>query len=62
MNKDNDSAGIFIDYILKCGNNYKAIATNESIMFEIKHYLASGYSYAQYLAAYKIEETKGYFP
>ena len=59
---DDDSSGLYIDYILKCGNNYKAIATNKFIMLDIKHYLAPGYSYAQYLAAYKIEETKGYFP
>ena len=54
--------GNSIDYILKAGNSFKAIATTKFIFLDIKFYLAPGYSYAQYLSAYKIEETKGFFP
>ena len=51
-----------IKYILKTGNTFKAIATESFIFLDIKYYLAPGYSYSQYLAAYDVKETKGFFP
>ena len=38
------------------------ISTNKLKFLDIVNYLAPGFSYSKYLAAYNVKETKGFFP
>ena len=48
--------------VIKKGNNFVSITTDQFIFLDMMNFLAPGFSYSNYLAAYKIKETKGFFP
>ena len=51
-----------IKYIVKRNNNFMCIKTEKLKFLDIANYLAPGFSYSQYLKAYKCTEQKGFFP
>ena len=51
-----------LQFVIKNRNEYKCVATEQLRFLDILQYLAPGYSYATYLKAYDIQETKGFFP
>ena len=51
-----------IKFIIKNNNEYKCIATRRLKFLDIKNYIAPGFSYEKYLAAFEIEQKKGFFP
>jgi hypothetical protein len=50
-----------IKYTVKLNNNSMCIKTEKLKFLDISNYLASGFSYSQYLKAYKCTEQKGFF-
>ena len=48
--------------VIKRHNTFIAISTPSFIFLDMTNFLAPGFSYSKYLAAYKISETKGFFP
>jgi hypothetical protein len=50
-----------IKYTVKLNNNSMCIKTEKLKFLDIRNYLASGFSYSQYLKAYKCTEQKGFF-
>ena len=51
-----------IDFVIKKANNYQCIKTNKLRFLDIRHFLAGGFSYDKFLKAYKIQQTKFFFP
>ena len=51
-----------IDFVIKKVNNYQCIKTNKLRFLDIRHFLAGGFSYDKFLKAYKIQQTKFFFP
>ncbi|GFR68008.1 hypothetical protein ElyMa_003720600 [Elysia marginata] len=49
-------------FVLKKNNEFMAISTAKLKFLDITNFLAPGFSYAKYLAAYEVEEQKGFFP
>lgn len=49
-------------FTVKKANAYACIATHTFRFLDISHFLAPGTSYAAFLRAYRVEETKGFFP
>ena len=48
-------------FTVKRNNSYLTIATPTLKFLDISHYIAPGYSYAQFLKSYKAKEEKGFF-
>ena len=57
---DDDDDGPF-NFVVKRNNNFMCISTETLKFLDIVNYLAPGFSYSKYLAAYKVKETKGFF-
>ena len=51
-----------IKFVIKDNNAYKCVRTKWLKFLDIKYYLAPGFSYSKYLAAYNVPEGKGFFP
>ena len=51
-----------IKYTVKWNNNFMCIKTETLKFLDITNYLASGFSYSQYMKTYKCTEQKGFFP
>ena len=51
-----------IKFLIKNNNEYKCVSTQKFKFLDIKNYIAPGFSYAKYLAAYDIDQNKGFFP
>ena len=51
-----------IPNVIKHNNQYKAILTKNFRFLDISNYLSPGISYAQYLKAFNVEESKFFFP
>ena len=51
-----------IKYTVKQNYNFMCIKTEELKFLDITNYMAPGFSYSQYLKAYKCTEQKGFFP
>ena len=51
-----------IKHTVKRNNNFMCIKTEKLKFLDIINYLAPGFSYSQYLEAYKCTEQKGFFP
>lgn len=51
-----------IKYTVKRNNNFMCIKTEKLKLLDLVNYLALGFSYSQYLKAYKCTEQKGFFP
>ena len=51
-----------IKYTVKRNNTFMCIKTEKLQFLDITNYLAPGFSYSQYLKAYKCTEQKGFFP
>ena len=49
-------------FVIKKGNSFTAISTSKYLFLDMIHFLAPGFSYANYLKAYNIKERKGIFP
>ena len=49
-------------FVIKKNNEFMAISTPKLKFLDIKNFIAPGFSYAKYLAAYEVEEQKGFFP
>ncbi len=49
-------------FVVKQNNSYTCIATDTLKFLDMSQFLAAGSSYAGFLKAYHVEETKGYFP
>mgnify|MGYP006375582401 FL=1 len=49
-------------FIVKRNNSFMCISTKTLKFLDIVNYLAPGFSYAKYLAAYDVDESKGFFP
>ncbi|RUS83075.1 hypothetical protein EGW08_009161 [Elysia chlorotica] len=49
-------------FVLKKNNEFMAISTPKLKFLDITNFIAPGFSYAKYLAAYEVEEQKGFFP
>lgn len=49
-------------FVVKKSNAYACITTDKFRFLDISHFLAPGTSYARFLKAYGVEETKGFFP
>ena len=49
-------------FVVKKCNSYACITTDKFRFLDISHFLAPGTSYAGFLKAYRVEETKGFFP
>lgn len=60
LSDQNDEPGI--KFLIKNNNEYKCVATWRLKFLDITYYLAPGFSYRAYLAAYDIPESKGFFP
>lgn len=51
-----------IQYAVKRNNNFMCVKTKNLKFLDITNYLAPGFSYGEYLKAYKCTEEKGHFP
>ena len=51
-----------IDFVIKKANNYQCIETLKFRFLDIGHFLAVGFSYDKFSKAYKIQQTKFFFP
>ena len=51
-----------IKHTMKRNNNFMCINTEALKFLVITNYMAPGFSYSQYLKAYKYTEQKGFFP
>ncbi|GFN90296.1 Zinc finger protein 546-like [Plakobranchus ocellatus] len=49
-------------FVIKKNNEFMAISTPMLKFLDITNFIAPGFSYAKYLAAYEVEEQKGFFP
>lgn len=49
-------------FVVKKSNAYACIMTEKLKFLDISHFLAPGTSYAGFLKAYRVEESKGFFP
>ncbi|KAL8562364.1 hypothetical protein ACOMHN_066078 [Nucella lapillus] len=49
-------------FVVKKNNKYICVASAKLKFLDIINYLAPGYSYSKYLAAFDVEEKKGFFP
>ena len=49
-------------FVVKKSNSYACLSTDRFRFLDISHFLAPGTSYAGFLKAYKVEESKGFFP
>lgn len=49
-------------YVTKRNNDFIAVSNEKFLFLDIKNFLAPGFSYSTYLSAYKVKETKGFFP
>ena len=49
-------------FVVKKSNAYACITTDTFKFLDISHFLAPGTSYAGFLKAYRVEESKGFFP
>ena len=49
-------------FVIKKANAYACLATDRLKFLDISHFLAPGISYAGFLKAYGVEESKGFFP
>ncbi|KAK3109123.1 hypothetical protein FSP39_023489 [Pinctada imbricata] len=49
-------------FTIKKNNAYACISTETLKFLDISHFLAPGTSYAKFLKAYQVEESKGHFP
>ena len=49
-------------FVVKKTNNYMCIATDKLRFLDIMNFLAPGFSYAKYLKAFDVSETKFFFP
>ena len=59
---EEEDEGSPIKFIVKNNNEFKCVATPKLKFLDIKNYLAPGFSYSKYLAAYEVREKKGFFP
>ena len=48
--------------VIKKGTNYMTISTDELLFVDITNYLAPGFNYSKFLAAYGAKEQKSYWP
>ena len=60
--KDDDDDDISNISVIKKGSAYTQIGARRFKFLDISNYLAGGVSYSTFLKAYKIEESKSYFP
>ena len=51
-----------IKFTVKRNSNHMCLKTDFLKLLDISNYVAPGFSYDQYLKAYKCEQTKGFFP
>ena len=51
-----------VEFVVKRCNNFMCLSTAKLRFLDVRNYLAPGFSYANYLKAYKCSEEKGYFP
>ena len=49
-------------FVVKKNNAYSCISNENFKFLDISNYLAGGSSYSRFLAAFKVSESKGYFP
>ena len=49
-------------YVIKKGETYPSVANEKYIFLDLLNYLAPGYSYANFLKAYNVQESKLFFP
>ena len=49
-----------LKFLVKNMNQYKCVSTDKFL--DIMSFIAPGFSYAKYLAAFEVEEQKGFFP
>ena len=49
-------------FVVKKANAYACLSTDRFRFLDISHFLTPGTSYAGFLKAYGVEETKGFFP
>ena len=49
-------------FVIKKNNEFLAVSTPKLKFLDIKKFIAPGVSCAEYLAAYEVEEEKGFFP
>ena len=49
-------------YVIKKGETYPSVTNDKFMFLDILNYLAPGYSYAQFLKAYNVKESKLFFP
>ena len=49
-------------FVVKKANAYACLTTDTLRFLDISHFLAPGISYAGFLKAYRVEESKGFFP
>ena len=50
-----------LKFLVKHMNQYKCVSTDKLKFLDIMSFIAPGFSYAKYLAAFKVEEQKGFF-
>ncbi|XP_070178816.1 uncharacterized protein, partial [Littorina saxatilis] len=51
-----------LKFVVKNNNQFKCVSTEKLKFLDITSFLAPGFSYAKYLAAFDVEEQKGFFP
>ena len=56
--KDSSSKG----HVIKRNNTYTSISNEQFKFLDIMQFLAPGCSYSKFLKAFKVEESKGFFP
>lgn len=49
-------------FTIKKNNAYACISTEKLKFLDVSHFLAPGTSYAKFLTAYQVDESKGHFP
>ena len=59
MEKDDRSK---LKFLVKNMNQYECVSTDKLKFLDIMSFIAPGFSYAKYLAAFEVEEQKGPFP
>lgn len=53
-----NECGDYVRFVAKKGNNYKCMATSRLKFLDICNYIAPGFSYSDYLRAYKAPSQK----
>ena len=51
-----------LKFLVKNMNQYKCVSTEKLKFLDIMSFIAPGFSYAKYLAAFEVEEQKEFFP